>query len=72
MLGISLSATVAGGILDAFSRLIDQGSPTDTLSAFHATFICIGLLTAASAWIFWQLSPDVPRETKKDDSLDLG
>lgn len=72
MLGISLSATVAGGILAAFSRLIDQGNPTDTLSAFHATFICIGLLTAASAWIFWQLSPDVPRETKKDDSLDLG
>ncbi|WP_445936162.1 multidrug transporter subunit MdtD [Pigmentiphaga sp. YJ18] len=72
MLAISLSVTVAGGILSAFSHFVDHGAPQDALAAFHATFICIGLLTAASAWIFWQLSPDVPRESKKDDSLDLG
>ncbi len=28
-----------------------------SLVAFHATFVCMGLATAASAWIFWQLSP---------------
>ncbi|VCU70746.1 putative transport protein HsrA [Pigmentiphaga humi] len=72
MLAMSLSVTVAGGILAAFSHLVDHDSASDTLAAFHGTFICIGLLTAASAWIFWQLSPDVERESKKDDSLDLG
>ena len=72
MLAMSLSVTVAGGILAAFGHMVDHGNPANALSAFHATFICIGLLTAASAWIFWQLSLDVTREPKKDDSLDLG
>jgi hypothetical protein len=27
------------------------------LPAFHATFLCVGLVTMLSAWIFWQLAP---------------
>jgi len=59
MLSMSLGVAAAGGLLttfvDVFARNRAQGLP-----AFHATFICVGLMTAVSAWIFWQLSADTP------------
>jgi EmrB/QacA subfamily drug resistance transporter len=59
MLSMSLGVAAAGGLLttfvDLFGRDRSQGLP-----AFHATFICVGLMTSISAWIFWQLSPDTP------------
>ncbi len=59
MLSMSLGVAAAGGLLttfvDVFGRDRAQGLP-----AFQATFICVGLMTAASAWIFWQLSADTP------------
>lgn len=39
--------------------LVAVGFFMQTLRAFQATFICVGLITCAAAWIFWQLSPDV-------------
>lgn len=59
MLAMSLGVTVAGALLSAFSTYFGQASPADTFAAFRATFVSIGLITCASAWIFWQLDPDV-------------
>ncbi|CAJ3164927.1 EmrB/QacA family drug resistance transporter [Burkholderia pseudomallei] len=59
MLSMSLGVTVAGALLATFTGMMRSVTPTHTLPAFHATFVCVGLITAASAWIFAQLSPDV-------------
>lgn len=59
MLSMSLGVTVAGALLAAFSAYFGRTSPLDTLAAFRATFLCIGAITCASAWIFWQLSPEI-------------
>ena len=56
MLAMSLGVAAAGGLLGAF---VDAFGRERSLAAFHATFICMGLATAASAWIFWQLSSQV-------------
>ena len=54
MLSMSLGVAVAGGLLAAF----DDGSQgVAALAAFHSTFLTVGLITCASAWIFWQLAP---------------
>jgi hypothetical protein len=68
MLSMSLGVTVAGALLAAFSAYFGRVAPVDTLAAFRATFLCIGAITCASAWIFWQLAPEIrggkaPEET---------
>ena len=61
MLSMSLGVAIAGGLLAAF----DNGSQgAAALSAFHSTFLTVGLITCASAWIFWQLAPDAGRADK--------
>ena len=69
MLSLSLGVAAAGGLLATF--LSDYGHERE-LFAFHATFICVGLMTSASAWIFWQLSPDVTTEHKGHDAPEIG
>jgi EmrB/QacA subfamily drug resistance transporter len=64
MLSMSLGVAAAGGLLTTFATLFGHPSGKDSLPAFHASFICMGMITAASAWIFWQLSPDA-KEGKK-------
>ncbi|QAU33057.1 multidrug transporter subunit MdtD [Janthinobacterium sp. 17J80-10] len=54
MLSMSLGVAVAGGLLATFTGLLAQPQP-GAPSAFQATFLCMGVITAASAWIFWQL-----------------
>jgi EmrB/QacA subfamily drug resistance transporter len=57
MLSMSLGVAMASGLLAAFTGLFGSERGVATLPAFHATFICVGLVTAISAWIFWQLEP---------------
>ncbi|MEO5625934.1 MAG: multidrug transporter subunit MdtD [Dokdonella sp.] len=57
MLSMSLGVAMASGLLAAFSGMFGSERGAATLPAFHATFICVGLVTAVSAWIFWQLEP---------------
>jgi EmrB/QacA subfamily drug resistance transporter len=59
MLSMSLGVTVAGALLAAFSGYFGRATPDEAVSAFRATFLCIGLTTCASAWIFWQLAPGI-------------
>lgn len=65
MLSMSLGVAAAGGLLTTF---VDLFSPErlQSLAAFHATFGCVGLMTAVSAWIFWQLSPDTPAPSRAE------
>lgn len=64
MLSMSLGVASAAAVLAGFSQLI--GSTANALQAFHSTFICVGLMTSAAAWIFWQLPHDEPVCEKKD------
>ncbi|MGI4982321.1 MAG: multidrug transporter subunit MdtD [Janthinobacterium lividum] len=59
MLAMSLGVTVAGALLAAFQTLLKTNESAGSLPSFHATFLGVGLITAASAWIFAQLAPDV-------------
>jgi hypothetical protein len=57
MLAMSLAVAAAAGLLAAFT---DSFGHERELTVFHATFLCVGLMTTASAWIFWQLPNDDP------------
>ncbi|MBO9663550.1 multidrug transporter subunit MdtD [Dokdonella sp.] len=58
MLSMSLGVAAASGLLAAFAALFGSERGAATLPAFHATFVCVGMVTAASAWIFWQLESE--------------
>ena len=65
MLSMSLGVTVAGALLAAFTAYFGTAAPAETLSAFRATFVCIGIITCASASIFWHLAPTIKDSAKK-------
>ncbi|MFT4192656.1 MAG: multidrug transporter subunit MdtD [Comamonas sp.] len=58
MLAMSLGVTVAAALLSTFEQWLGSLGDHATLDIFHATFLGVGVLTAASAWIFWQLEDD--------------
>jgi MFS family permease len=58
MLSMSLAVTVAGALLATFHQFFDKLGKLQPLPAFQVTFICIGVMTAASAWIFTQLTSE--------------
>ena len=68
MLSMSLAVTSAGALLATFQAGFGASGAhqMEVLPAFHATFICVGLITSASAWIFMQLSPEPARDTKEE------
>ncbi|MEJ0007628.1 MAG: hypothetical protein WDM77_14995 [Steroidobacteraceae bacterium] len=57
MLAMSLAVAAAAGLLAAFAETFGHAGE---LRVFQATFLCVGLMTTASAWIFWQLPNDDP------------
>lgn len=63
MLAMSMGVAAAGAVLAGFTGFFGVGA-TQTLHALQSTFACMGLITLASAGIFWQLSPTV-REVKR-------
>lgn len=70
MLSMSLGVAAAGGLLATFSGMMDGNRSVQSLPAFHASFICMGLITAASAWIFWQLPPDIKATAKETKTVE--
>lgn len=58
MLAMGMGVAAAGGVLAAFTDFYQAAPDHQTLLAFQATFACMGLITVASAAIFWQLSPE--------------
>jgi EmrB/QacA subfamily drug resistance transporter len=59
MLSMSLGVATAGALLATFTQLAGRFHTAQSLFAFHGSFICMGLITAISSWIFWQLSTEV-------------
>jgi EmrB/QacA subfamily drug resistance transporter len=59
MLSMSLGVTIAGAILATFTGMLPRVTEANSLPAFHATFLCVGVITAATAWIFAQLAPEI-------------
>ncbi|HEV7491435.1 MAG TPA: multidrug transporter subunit MdtD [Rhodanobacteraceae bacterium] len=66
MLSTSLGVASASGLLGAFTGLFGSEHGTNALPAFHATFICVGLITSTSAMIFWQLDRPSARVVKPE------
>jgi EmrB/QacA subfamily drug resistance transporter len=57
MLAMSLGVAIAGGLLGAFGGTGINPGRGDALAAFRWSFVCVGLVTMASAAIFAQLEP---------------
>ncbi len=72
MLSMSLAVATAGALLANFEEHFGRGTIALALTAFHATFLSVGLITLASAWIFWQLSPDEKFADRKIERVELG
>jgi EmrB/QacA subfamily drug resistance transporter len=68
MLSMSLGVTVAGALLTTFTDLIPRAGTANPLPAFHATFLCVGIITSGSAWIFAQLAPDIGNTPERTES----
>jgi predicted MFS family arabinose efflux permease len=54
-LSMSLGVAAAGALLAAFVTAPDSSSAAGLLLTFHATYLCVGALSATAAWIFFQL-----------------
>ncbi len=59
MLAMSLGVAAAGAALAGYNGIFGTDSPAHTLDAFQATFASMGLITVASALIFWHLPSEV-------------
>ena len=70
MLGMSLGVTCAAALLKAFTEWLGLGSGAQALPAFRAAFLAIGVLTMASAAIFWQLGRDDRRAPPRGQAID--
>ena len=72
MLAMGMGVAAAGAVLSAYTGFFTPTGPAQTLRAFHATFATMGLMTVASAWIFWQLPPGTqPSHQPKEESIDV-
>lgn len=59
MLAMSLGVAAASAVLAGYGEFFGVGTPLQTLHAFQATFASMGVITLASALIFWHLPKDV-------------
>lgn len=60
MLAMSFAVAAAGALLSTFAKKF--GAYEDgvfAIQAFRWTFVCMGVITCSSAWIFWQLPSDL-------------
>ncbi|RYY78170.1 MAG: DHA2 family efflux MFS transporter permease subunit [Moraxellaceae bacterium] len=72
MLSMSLGVAAAAAILSGFTTHYQTAHhPAQVLSAFHATFICMGVMTMAATWIFWQLEPE-DKQCKRQEQAEVG
>jgi len=58
MLAMSLGVAAASAVLAGYADIFGSATSVATLHAFQATFASMGLVTLASALIFWHLPPD--------------
>ena len=72
MLAMSMGVAAASAVLAAFYGYFEASGAQRTLVAFHATFATMGLITVASAAIFWQLAPDIERSAGPHRPVEAG
>ncbi|MDM0020507.1 multidrug transporter subunit MdtD [Variovorax saccharolyticus] len=58
MLAMSMGVAAASAVLGGYTEVFGSATPRATLHAFEATFASMGLVTLASALIFWHLPPE--------------
>ena len=58
MLGMSLGITCGAAVLHGVSEWLGTGSGAQSLPAFRGAFATVGVITMASAVIFWQLDKE--------------
>jgi EmrB/QacA subfamily drug resistance transporter len=58
MLAMSMGVAAASAVLGGYTEVFGSATPLATLHAFEATFASMGLVTLASALIFWHLPPE--------------
>jgi hypothetical protein len=67
---MSFGVATAAALLTEFTQVLDASSPAHLLHAFQATFVSVGLITTAAAWIFSQLSTAVKGAVPRDPTVD--
>jgi EmrB/QacA subfamily drug resistance transporter len=70
MLAMGMGVAAAGAVLAAFTAHYGMDG-VQTLQAFRASFVCMALITMASAAIFWQLAPEDSRAVPASREQDL-
>lgn len=70
MLAMGMGVAAAGAVLAAFTAHFGMDG-VQTLQAFHASFVCMALITMASAAIFWQLAPEDSRAGSANRKQDV-
>ena len=70
MLGMSLGVTCAAALLHAFTAWLQTGTGAEALPAFRAALVLIGVMTMASAAIFWQLDRGTPVRSSAAAAVD--
>jgi EmrB/QacA subfamily drug resistance transporter len=71
MVSMSFGVAASAALLATYTQLLGPASSAHVLRAFHLTFISVGLLTTAAAWIFSQLSRDVRGGGERERPLDV-
>lgn len=75
MLAMGMGVAAAGAVLAAFTGFFGSEEAAAALPAFRGTFVCMGLITMASAAIFWQLSDAdsvaAARNAKQDEPAEM-
>jgi EmrB/QacA subfamily drug resistance transporter len=68
---MSFGVAGAAAMLTSFTQLLEAARPDSVLRGFHATFLTVGLITTASAWIFGQLSGEVRSQGEREETVDV-
>jgi EmrB/QacA subfamily drug resistance transporter len=71
MVSMSFGVATAAALLAEFTQVLDNASSAHLLRAFQATFLSVGLITMAAAWIFAQLSAEVKGTTPHEPTVDV-
>ncbi|HEU4655136.1 MAG TPA: MFS transporter, partial [Steroidobacteraceae bacterium] len=72
MLAMSFGVAASAALLATFTDMFGTDTAAHSLHAFHATFLCVGLMTCASAWVFWQLDPDIRSTETAEEPVEVG
>jgi EmrB/QacA subfamily drug resistance transporter len=72
MLAMSFGVAASAALLSTFTAMFGADTAAHSLHAFHATFLCVGLMTCASAWVFWQLDDDIRSTDTAETPVEVG